>query len=279
MTVTRTDPVMIMVAPNGARRGKADHAALPVTAEEVAADAVLCRAAGASVLHMHVRDDDGAHVLDARRYLDATAAVEAATGGDMVVQITTEAVGTYTAQEQMSLVCDVMPVCASLALRELVPDAASHQVARAFFVWMQANRIAPQFILYDAQDLERFFELSDADVIPFTYPFLIFVLGRYASDQQSSPADLEPFLEVLGNRDVAWAMCAFGAQEAACAKAAMEAGGHVRVGFENNLHMADGQLAENNAAIVAATAAQARDLGFDVMTAQQARAFVAETLV
>ena len=150
---------------------------------------------------------------------------------------------------------------------------------RSFCVWMQANRIAPQFILYDAGDVERFFALCDADVIRFINPFLLFVLGRYATDQQSEPADLDPFLDALKGRDVPWAVCAFGKRELDCAEAAMTAGGHVRVGYENNLHMTDGSVAASNADIVAATAARVRELGFDVMTAGEAKSFIAETLV
>lgn len=276
---TRADPVMIMVAPNGARRGKADHAALPLTAEEIAADAVLCRDAGASVIHMHVRDEAGGHVLDADRYRQATQAVQTATGGDMVVQITTEAVGAYTPDEQMAVVRAVEPVSVSVALRELAPDDSHAQVLRSFCVWMQVNRIAPQFILYDAADVERFCALQDEDVIPYTHPFVLFALGRYAADQQSSPGDLDPFLRALGTRDTAWAICAFGKNELACAEAAVRAGGHVRIGFENNLHMPDGTVAESNADLIAATADMVRGLGAQVMSAGEARAFLAETLI
>lgn len=275
----RSDPVVIMVAPNGARRGKAEHPALPLTADEVAAEAARCQAAGAAAIHMHVRDDDGAHVLDAARYAEATEAVRAATGGDMVVQITTEAVGVYSPQEQMAVVRGVKPASVSMALKELVPDAGAYQVMRSFCVWMQAHRIAPQFILYDAGDVTRFFELQAADVIPFTHPFLLFVLGRYASDRQSAPEDLGPFLEALGGRDAPWACCAFGRRELDCAEAAMKAGGHVRVGFENNLHLPDGSVAGSNAELVAATAERARELGFAVMDGPGARAFIEDTLV
>ena len=58
----------IMVAPNGARRTRADHPALPITPEEIAATARACQAAGAGAIHAHVRDDAGRHVLDAPLY-------------------------------------------------------------------------------------------------------------------------------------------------------------------------------------------------------------------
>lgn len=271
--------VMIMVAPNGARRTKQDHPALPMTAEELAAEAKRCRDAGAAAIHMHVRGPDGAHVLDAGRYLEATEAVKSATGGDMVVQITTEAVGVYTAVEQISVVRDVVPAAVSVALKELVPDEGSEAGAQAFFTWMKEQRAAPQFILYGAEEVTRFFRLCDKGVIPFARPFLLFVLGRYAADQQSVPEDLDPFLDALGGRDVPWAMCAFGRRELACAEAAIAAGGHVRVGFENNLHRADGTVAATNADLVAATAGRIIALGHEVMTGDEAKRFIDTTLV
>jgi 3-keto-5-aminohexanoate cleavage enzyme len=57
-------PLVVMVAPNGARRTKADHAKLPITPAEIAAEAARCAEAGASILHLHVRADDGGHTLD-----------------------------------------------------------------------------------------------------------------------------------------------------------------------------------------------------------------------
>jgi len=267
--------VMIMVAPNGARRTKQDHPALPMTPEELAQDALRCREAGAAAIHMHVRGPDGGHVLDADLYRRATQAVDGATGGDMAVQITTEAVGVYTSDQQMAVVRDVVPAAVSVALKELVPDDSSKDAAKQFFAWMQETGVSPQFILYDATEVDRFFKLFAKGVIPFARPFLLFVLGRYSTDQQSSPDDLTPFLEALGARDVPWAMCAFGRHELACAEAAIAAGGHVRVGFENNLHMPDGSPAGSNADLVSATAETVRRLGHEVMTAHEAKAFMA----
>ena len=92
----------VMVAPNGARRGKADHPALPVTIPEIVACAVDCQAAGADGIHAHVRDAEGAHVLDAGLYAELIAALAQATPG-LAVQITTEAVGRYSAAAQRAL--------------------------------------------------------------------------------------------------------------------------------------------------------------------------------
>lgn len=262
--------VMIMVAPNGARRDKGDHVALPLTVPELVAAVVPCAAAGVGAVHLHVRDAEGNHSLDPALYREAIAALRKSLP-DLVIQVTTEAVGRYTPAEQMAVVRALRPEAVSLALRELVPDAAAEPEARAFFAWLAENRVAPQFILYTPEEVTRLLDLVDRGVIPFASPFLIFVLGRYSADQQSSPADLAPFVAALGTSCFPWAMCAFGKREADCAIAAAHLGGHVRVGFENNLHLPDGTLAPDNAALVAATAALLRSNGFAIMPPAGAR--------
>ena len=111
----------IMVAPNGARRTKADHPALPVTIAETVETACACFAAGAGGIHAHLRDADQNHVLDAGLYSELIAEIGRAVP-DMAVQITTEAVGRYTPEEQRAVVQAVMPNTVSVALREMVPD-------------------------------------------------------------------------------------------------------------------------------------------------------------
>ena len=58
----------LMVAPNGARRTKSDHPAIPVTLEETVETAKRCHAAGAEAIHFHLRDDAEQHILDAGLY-------------------------------------------------------------------------------------------------------------------------------------------------------------------------------------------------------------------
>jgi len=262
--------VMIMVAPNGARRDKTDHPALSLTVSELVGDVVAAVESGAGAVHLHVRDAGGKHSLDPGLYREAIAALRKPLP-DLVIQVTTEAVGRYTPAEQMAVVRALCPESVSLALRELVPDSAAEPEARAFFAWMAETRIAPQFILYAAEEVTRLLDLVDRGIIPFARPFLLFVLGRYSAGQQSDPADLFPFVAALGDRDFPWATCAFGRREADCALTSAHLGGHVRVGFENNLHLPDGTLAPDNAALVAATAALLRADGFGIMSPSDAR--------
>ena len=274
-----TDKIMIMVAPNGARRTKVDHPNLPISAEEVVEAVVAARDVGAAAAHIHVRDDALKHTLDAIRYSAMLTAVEEAVGTNMVIQMTTEAVGIYSATEQIEAVHTLKPSFVSMAIREIVPDGDHEVAAQVFFMWLKENRIVPQFILYDAADVTNFIDLQVRGIVPFSNPYLLFVLGRYTKGQQSSPDDLKPFLDALGDLKWPFMLCAFGSQEAACMRAAFEAGGHARVGFENNLFMPDGTQASTNADLVSAAADEARAVGKSLMNAKETRAFLDTCLV
>ncbi|CAJ0818230.1 3-keto-5-aminohexanoate cleavage enzyme [Ralstonia wenshanensis] len=250
-----TRPIAIAVAPNGARKTHADHPALPITPDELAACARQCVDAGAAMLHLHVRRPDGTHSLEPEDYRPAIAAVQRAVGDALVIQITTEAVGIYTPEQQMASVRALQPEAISAALRELAPDAAHEVEAARFFGELAAARTAIQYILYSADDVVRYRDLRARGVLPDTPHWVLFVLGRYSAGQRSDPSDLLPFLQAWAEggditANVPWAMCAFGPREAECALSAALLGGHARLGFENNMALPDGSTAPDNAALV-----------------------------
>lgn len=250
-----TQPIAIAVAPNGARKTHADHPALPITPNELAACARQCVDAGAAMLHLHVRRPDGTHSLEPDDYRPAITAVQQAVGDALVIQITTEAVGIYTPEQQMASVRALQPEAISAALRELAPDAAHEAQAARFFGELAAGRTAIQYILYSADDVVRYRDLRARGVLPDTPHWVLFVLGRYSAGQRSDPSDLLPFLQAWSDggeltASVPWAMCAFGPREAECALSAALLGGHARLGFENNMALPDGSTAPDNAALV-----------------------------
>ncbi|MGV3725309.1 3-keto-5-aminohexanoate cleavage protein [Hydrogenophaga sp.] len=253
-------PVVICVAPNGARRTRKDHPALPMTAAELGAEAAACLAAGATVMHLHVRNEQGSHSLDVDRYRAAIDSVHACTQGRLLVQVTTEAVGIYQPAEQMEVVQRLKPAAASVAIRELVPHASAHADAARFFEWCALNRVALQFIVYTPQEAATLQQMARRGELGCDRPNALFVLGRYTEGQRSSATDVLPFLAAWDNTSP-WSVCAFGPTEALCMTAAMGLGGHVRVGFENNLQRADGSTALNNADLVSNVAAIARHSG------------------
>tara|TARA_R110002020_G_scaffold53338_3_gene149276 strand:+ start:6839 stop:7597 length:759 start_codon:yes stop_codon:yes gene_type:complete len=240
----------IMVAPNGARRTKVDHPALPINLSEIVETARQCYLAGAGGLHAHVRDTAGKHILDAGIYRELLAEMALAVP-DMLVQITTEAVGSYSPVEQRKLVRDVRPEMVSVALCEMVPDGAQAEAAD-FYHWAHDEEIAVQHILYDQTDIEALDRLLQEGQIPHENLQALLVLGRYTVNQVSNSKDLPPLVNALTTAapDVDWAVCAFGQNETACLRSALAHGGKVRVGFENNLFHADGQVAADNSSRV-----------------------------
>lgn len=263
-------PVIITVAPNGAYKKAADHPAVPMTPESLAREARACLDAGAGMMHMHVRKPDGSHLLDAHAYRTALAAVEAAVGREMLVQITSEAAGVYKAAEQIALVRELQPEAVSMGLREIaVPDIPESELA-AFFAWVAERRIMAQIILYDEGDVRRWLSLRARGLVPPGAWSVLFVLGRYSVGQTSSAYDLLPFLAAY-DHTLPWAVCAFGAEENACVTTAAAFGGHMRVGFENNLKLRDGSIAAGNADLVRQAAEGARALGRPIATAEDAR--------
>ena len=260
MTETsKRTPLVIAIAPTGARKGKGDHAAIPIAPEEIVAEARACGEAGATMIHLHVRDREGGHTLDADSYRPAINALQAALGDAMVVQMTTEAVGRYTAEQQISAVEALQPEAVSVAIREIVPDEASEERAAEFFAWLSREGVLPQIILYASEEIAAYVDLRKRGVIPGSQHSVLFVLGRYAKDQRSSPNDLLPFVAEYESLaiEVPWMVCAFGERESDCAAAAISLGGHARVGFENNHYRPDGSIASSNADAVASAAAVA----------------------
>lgn len=268
-------PVAIAVAPNGGRKLKADHPAVPLTAAELAVTAAQCLDAGAAMIHVHVRDVDGGHLLDAQAYRDASAAIRGAVGDRLVIQITSEALGRYAPAQQRAVVRDVRPEAVSLALRELVPDASEEPAFSDLLGWMKRESVAPQIILYEPAEAIRLAELQRRGLIPFDRLRVLFVLGRYTAGQQSSPADLLPFLAPDMPGFAHWSVCAFGAQETACVTAGALLGGHVRVGFENNEMLPDGSRAAGNHELVAAACRAIEAVGLKPATADELRAATA----
>ncbi|MDF1716639.1 MAG: 3-keto-5-aminohexanoate cleavage protein [Antarcticimicrobium sp.] len=241
---------LIMVAPNGARRGKADHPALPVTIPEIVETARACHAAGADALHLHVRDDAGCHSLDPGRYTEALAELSRAVPG-MRVQITTESAGIFDAEDQFACLTRLKPRWASISLREIARDAA---LAPRVYASCADNGTEVQHILYDAEDAALLARWQAQGIVRPGQDSTILVLGRYATGQVATPGDLAPLL--AAKPPGCWMLCAFGPAEHACLLEAARHGGDLRVGFENNLHRADCTLLRDNAESVARLVAQ-----------------------
>lgn len=269
-----TVPFIVMSAPNGARRGKDDHPELPITSAELATCAEEVADAGASIIHLHVRDEQGGHSLDPDRYRSAIAAVRERVGDRLIIQVTTEACGLYSAEQQMAVIRALRPEAVSLALKELCPDEKSEPVAAEFFAWLNAEDIMPQYILYTPEEVARFENLRSRGVIPDDWPFVLLVLGRYSDSLTGDPGLLSHTVEGL-KQDVTWMVCCFGATENQAVAEAARMQGHARVGFENNLILPGGAAAPDNTALVRLAVKCGNDAGRQIASADDIRQMLA----
>jgi 3-keto-5-aminohexanoate cleavage enzyme len=263
--------VFIAVAPNGGRKTKADHPALPLSADELARTAAECLERGASMIHLHVRDANGGHCLDPDAYRAVIARICQEVGDRLVIQITSESLGLFTPSEQRAAVLEAKPEAVSLSLRELAPEKTDERAFGAFLGKLKQMRIWPQIILYHPHDAERLGAMRKQGLVPFDRLSVLYVLGRFAITRTAIPRDLLPFIAADMPRFESWSVCAFGRREAACVTAAALLGGHGRVGFENNVTLPNGARAASNAELVGAAVSALGAVGLAAQTTEGLR--------
>ena len=241
-----------MVAPNGARKTKEDHPNLPITISEIVKEAVNCFNEGANAIHAHVRDKKGDHCLDVGLYRELLSELNIKVP-ELPVQITTEAVGKFSPEEQFEVVKLVQPEAASVALIEMMPNIKDPRLAQNFYNFAIDNNIQIQHILYSVEDLKLLKKAIELNIIPKKNLQLLYVLGRYDKNFQSKKDDLDLFLDEHKNitYEIDWGICAFGRSETDCLIKSNLHGGKVRVGFENNFYNQNGTVASSNAERVA----------------------------
>lgn len=238
-----------MVAPNGARRTPADHPALPITPDAIARTATSCLCAGASAMHLHVRDSAEQHSLDPEIYRDTIQKIQSACP-QIVIQTTTEAAGCFDLHSQIEAVIALRPALVSFGLNELFVEGEA--MARDFLSWAAAQGVAVQFILYDAAQIRDFAHLHRLQRLHLrAAPRLLLVVGRYSATLDSDIAEFDTLYSTLSahnlNHEAVWMTCAFGRGELACLDRCIALGGHARVGFENAIVDASGHPAVDNA--------------------------------
>lgn len=260
MSTPNKRPLLVSVAPNGPSRGKQDHEALPLTAQEIGRVAGACRLAGAGMIHLHVRDDQGGHSLSPQLYRDAKREIRHLAGSNMVVQVTTESAGVYDLARQMASVRSLNAGAASFLLEEFFPEETVYASVAEFFAWMVGRGVACQFDLVSPAQIARLRQLVERGHIPLQRPHAMFVLGHAGQGGDAHPDELDAFLAAWPE-DWPWSVCAHGRTELDVARRAIELGGHVRVGFEYSLVASDGRLLDSNIQRVAEVVALAEGMG------------------
>ena len=241
-----------MVAPNGARRIKKDHPAIPLTIGETVETAKACYKEGAEAIHLHVRDENGQHVLDAGLYKEALNELENQVP-KMHIQVTTEAVGRYSPADMRKLAYDVVPPGTSIGTSELIPSRIPDNEDVKLYKYLTEAGTKIQHILYNPEDIDLLVELLKKANIKIDNAWCLFVIGHYTG-KISYPENIPLFLKKMEENKIKldWSICAFGKEEIVCLEKAVSLGGKIRVGLENSLFMPNGEMAPNNQSKVAA---------------------------
>ncbi|MFZ5816758.1 MAG: 3-keto-5-aminohexanoate cleavage protein [Bacillota bacterium] len=262
------EKLVITVALDGAEVTREQNPYLPITPEEIAADAERCRQAGAAMVHVHGRRPDGSPTQEAAVYAEIIKEVRART--DVIIQVSTGGAVGMTAEERIAPVL-LRPEMATLTTGTvnfgdgvfLNPPAMVEEFART----MTANGVVPEIECFDLGHIANALALVKKGVLSLPLHF-DFVMGV--------PGGIAPTVRNLLHMSESippgctWSVAGIGRAQLPLATAAILLGGHVRVGLEDNLYYQKGILASNEM-LVARVVRLARELGREVATPDEAR--------
>lgn len=268
------EATLVTVAPTGAESRKAVVPALPVTLDELVAAASDCRAAGAAVIHVHVRDEEARPTLDVGRLADTVHALRAAT--DLIVQLSTGGAVTDSFERR-------------LAVLEAGPDACSLTCGTVNFgdevfanPWpfiselyarTQELGVVPEFELFDLGHVATLHRLlADLGAPHGGHVHCDLVMGVPGG----MPGDAATLTAAVASlpAGATWSATGVGRASLPVMFAALATGGHLRVGMEDTVFFAHGRPVSGNAQLVQRAATLAGLAQRPVMTPREARAML-----
>ena len=266
------------VALTGMVPTKADNQALPVTPGEIAEDAERCVRAGASIVHLHARDDDGRPTYRAEVYAEIVAGVRERCP-DAIVCVSTSGRVFKTLEERsevLDLDGELKPEMASLTLGSLnFPTQASvnEPATIAALAQRMAERgIVPELEVVDLGMVDYARYLVGRGVLrpPLYFNLLLGSLGTLSA----SAFNLGALVQALPEGST-WAAAGIGRFQLPVNGMAIAAGGHVRVGLEDNLWLDAGkERAATNPDLIARLVTIARACEREIATPAEARALI-----
>jgi uncharacterized protein (DUF849 family) len=262
---------LITVAPTGAETAKSDVPALPVTLEELVAEARACEAAGAGLVHVHIRDADARPTLDLGRLRDTVAALREATG--LVVQLSTGGAVTDPFEHRLR-VLDAEPDSCSLTCGTTNFGDDVFQNPWPFMAELyqrtQAAEVVPEFELFDLGHVAALHRLLDTYGAPYGGKVHCDLVMGVPGGMPGTAAALVAAVQALP-AGCSWSATGIGRTSLPVALAALSAGGHLRVGMEDTLTYAPREPVRDNAQLVARAAGLARIAQRPPLTPDQAR--------
>ncbi|MBK1656907.1 BKACE family enzyme [Paracraurococcus ruber] len=267
------DPCIIAVAITGSVPRKKDNPALPVTvAEQVESTHAACEA-GASLVHVHVRNADETPSSDSDKFAAFLDGIRRHCPG-IIVQFSTG--GRGRALEQRGAMLHLRPDMASLATGSVNFPTTVYEnppdFVRSLAGSMRDLGIKPEIEIFDLAMLTNTRILVEEGLI-LPPPHVQFVFGvKHALPSREDILDFELKLmrEILPG--ATWTAAGIGRDQFSVARAALARGGHVRTGLEDNIRLDRHTLAPSNAALVRRTAELVAEAGrrvADVATARR----------
>jgi uncharacterized protein (DUF849 family) len=267
-------PTLVTVAPTGAETAKADVPALPCSLDELVSTAKACEAAGAAVIHIHVRDGEAQPTLDLGRVTATVDAVREAT--DLVVQVSTGGAVTDSESDRLR-VLDSGPDAASLTCGTVNfgTDVFLNrwELIERLFLDMRDREIVPEFELFDLGHVATLHRLLDKHGAPYGgHVHCDLVMGVPGG----MPGTLTALTACIAGlpAGATWSATGVGRATLTVLLAALAGGGHLRVGMEDTLTFGPGQPVRDNAELVERAAAFARLAQRPPMTPDEARAML-----
>lgn len=266
------EPLIITAAITGAETTKEHNPNLPVTPAEQAADACECVKEGASVIHLHVRDENQKASQNLEHFRASINAIRAKCDPKTIIQISTGGAVGAPMEGRIAPIVELKPEMASLNVGSLnFGDEIfmNHPVdVKKLAGHMRDLKVIPEVEVYEvghiyiAEKLRKLGLLST----PIHYQFVMGVAGGIPGD-----AEHLHYMKNSISKEDTWAVAGIGRYELPLAVMAIVSGGHVRVGFEDNIFYSKGVLAKSNAELVARIRRIAEEVGRKVATPDEAR--------
>ncbi|MDD5333214.1 MAG: 3-keto-5-aminohexanoate cleavage protein [Rhodoferax sp.] len=264
--------LIITAALTGAEVTRAQQPALPITPEEIAVAAEECVKAGAAMVHLHARHADGSPTQDKETYRQIIAAIRRRC--DVIVQVSTGGAVGMTPQERLAPVT-LAPEMATLSMGSVNfgDDVFMNHPAdmEVFARAMQEMGVKPELEIFDSGMLSTASRWLKKGLLksPLHVDFVLGLAGGMAGTPQALL-----YLTQQLPAGSSWSVAGIGPAQLPLGTLAILLGGHVRVGFEDNIYYRKGELASSNAQLVARMARISQELGREVATPSEARALL-----
>lgn len=263
------EKLIIQVALTGAEVTREIQPNLALTPDEIAQDAYECFKAGATIAHVHARDKNGEPTQDIEVYREIKEKI--AEKCDIIFQPSTGGAVWHTFEQRIQPV-DLCPEMATLDCGTVnFGDEVfmnTPEMIDKFAIKMTEMGVKPELEVFEPGMIENVKRLEKRGLLPGPHHFDI-VLGVPGG----SMGELEDLLHHVRKLppNSTWTVAGIGRYELPLAVYAILLGGHVRVGFEDNVYYRKGELAKSNAQMVERIVRIAKELGREVATVEEAR--------